>query len=338
MARQRSGLSLLLLVLAGPAAWGQSTLAPQAGVLALRNGQVIAGEVTRAGDYYVVTLGASGEIRLPAADVEALCGSLQEAYEFKLRRLTGHGARPHLDLADWCLRHNLFAQCAAQLVAAMRIAPEDERLKQLERRLTLAMEAPPADRAPAAEAAPAISAQELDEMIRALPKRSVEKFSATVQPILLNRCGANQCHGPNAASEYRLLRPPDGQLASRRFTQRNLHATLRYLDSANPEASPLVTMAQRRHGPALAAVFDKQTQHQLAELVSWAKITVAAPPPAPPAAALVAAGRGGGFARSGFFFRRSTTCTGRGPRPASAPRWTGRPARRWRTLCHPRPF
>src|SRR5262249_11891240 len=60
-----------------------------------------------------------------------------------------------------------------------------------------------------------------------------------------------------------------------RYTQRNLYATLRYLDASNPEASPLVALPQHRHGNSLAAVFDKHSANQLAELVSWAKMTVA---------------------------------------------------------------
>jgi hypothetical protein len=103
----------------------------------------------------------------------------------------------------------------------------------------------------------------------------VEKFGTNVQPILLNRCGLNKCHGPNTESQFRLLRPPPGQIVSRRFTQRNLYATLRYLDASNPEASPLVALPQQRHGNSLSAVFDKHSAKQLAELVAWAKMTVA---------------------------------------------------------------
>jgi hypothetical protein len=277
MARHRYALILLICLALAPAAWGQTSLAPEAGLLLLRNGEVIEGEVTRAGDFYVVTQGEGSELRLPAADVEAFCASLDEAYEFKQRRLSGSGAKPHLDLADWCLRQKLHSRCAQQLVAAMRLEPNNPRLKQLETFLQLAVEAPqPVPQAEPSNAA-TVSPEELDKTLRALPKGSVEKFSANIQPILLNRCGANQCHGPNAKSEFRLLRPPAGQIASRRFTQRNLYATLKQLNQSNPESSPLVTLPQRRHGTSLTAVFDKLSQSQLTELVAWTKLTAGAP-------------------------------------------------------------
>jgi hypothetical protein len=280
-------LTLLFVALTAVAAMAQPSLAPEAGVLLLRNGQVIAGEVTRAGDYYIVTAGQGSELRLKADDVEAFCGSLVEAYEWKVRRLPANSAKGHVELAKWCLRQELHAKCSEQLVAAMRLEPNNTAVKDLETRLKLAVETPP----PAATAysTAIVGVDDLEKAIHALPRASIEKFGAIVQPILLNRCGANQCHGPNAKSEFRLLRPPPGQIVSRRFTQRNLYEAVQYLDQSNPDASPLVAMPQQRHGSALTPVFDKQSAHQLAELVAWARMTIAAPAgPAPPAPRTIA--------------------------------------------------
>ncbi len=281
MDRWRYALTWLLVVLLASAASGQISLRPQAGVLLLRNGQVLAGLVTRAGDYYIVTINAGSEVRERASEVEAFCGSLDEVYEFKQKRLFGSGAGPHLELAEWCLRHNLHGRCAQQLVAAMRLEPDNQRLMDLERRLELAVTPPPAPAEPPQATTATISPDQLDKTLRALPPGSVERFTAVVQPILLNRCGNNQCHGPAAKSDFRLLRPAEGQTASRRFTQRNLYAALGQLNLADPEGSPLITLPQRQHGSALAPVFDKQTQNQLAELLAWARLTATKPAAAP---------------------------------------------------------
>jgi hypothetical protein len=281
MDRQRYALTLLVGLSFASIAAGQTSLRPEAGVLLLRNGQVLSGLVTRAGDYYIVTINEGSEIRERASEVEAFCGSLDEVYEFKQRRLFGGGASPHLELAEWCLRHGLHGRCAQQLIAAMRLEPDNQRLKDLERRLELATAPPPSPVEPKAAAPPTVSPEQIDKTLQTLPPGSVEKFTAVVQPILLNRCGNNQCHGPAAKSEFRLLRPADGQIASRRFTQRNLYATLAQLDLNDPEASPLVTLPQRQHGSALVPVFDKQTQNQLAELIAWAKLTATRPTAAP---------------------------------------------------------
>ncbi|HEX5103014.1 MAG TPA: hypothetical protein VFV87_04345 [Pirellulaceae bacterium] len=277
MPRLHYALAVPVFLACLSAGWGQIALSPQAGLLVLRNGQVLEGNVTRAGDYYIVTLGGTSEIRLPAADVEAVCGSLDEAYEFKLRHLSGSGARPHLELAEWCLRQQLHARCAEQLVSAMRLEPQNPTLKLLERRLEFAALPPKTDQPKTAAASEFVGTEQVEKTIRALPGGSVEKFAAVVQPILLNRCGANQCHGPNSKAEFRLLRPAPGQLASRRFTERNLYAALQQLDSSHPDSSPLVALPQQRHGSSLTAVFDKHSQQQLDELVAWVKLTLAAP-------------------------------------------------------------
>jgi hypothetical protein len=272
---------LWLSVLAASAA-AQTPLTPQRGVLVLRHGQVLAGEILPAGDYFVVTQGSDVELRVRAEQVECFCGSLVEAYEFKLRHLTGSGALPHLKLAEWCLRQDLLPQCAAQLVAAMRLEPDHPYLRDLEQRLALRAEAP-ADVPPPPQGSPSVlGPAALEEALRDVPPAAIERFGTVVQPILLNRCAAGQCHGPSARSSLRLLRPPAGQTITRRFTQRNLATVLSYVDPHDPLASPLLVKPQTPHGGSVTAVFDRHSQAQLAELVAWVKLR-APPAPASPA-------------------------------------------------------
>ena len=255
-------------------ALAQPSIAPEVGVLALKNGQVLEGAITRAGDYYVVSQGEGSELKLNANEVELCCASLLEAYEFKASRVTSFSAKSRLDLAKWCLRQGLIDQCGEQLAAAEHMEPTNPQVADLKTRLKLIQETP---QPVPTGAAMGTAVAEVENALRGLPRGSAEKFAAVIQPILLNRCGANQCHGPNAKSEFRLLRPPPGQIVSRRFTQRNLYASLKFLDRAHPENSPLVLMPQQRHGSALAAVFDKHSSNQLLELMSWAKLTAGAP-------------------------------------------------------------
>lgn len=274
---------MLALSLAAVPAMAQTPLTPQAGVLVLRHGQVLAGEILPAGDYFVITQGHDVELRVRAEQVECFCGSLVEAYEFKLRHVTGSGAMPHLKLAEWCLRHDLLPQCAAQLVAAMRLEPDHPLLRDLEQRLALRVEAPAALPPTPQNSASVLSPAALEETLRDVPPLAIERFGTVVQPILLNRCAAGQCHGPTARSSLRLLRPPAGQTITRRFTQRNLATVLSYVDPHDPAASALVVKPQSPHGGLATAVFDKHSQAQLAELVAWVRLL--APSPAAPTTA-----------------------------------------------------
>ena len=85
MSFRRYALMLLLAAAMTRTACGQTLPGSQSGVLVLRNGYVLHGDVTRAGDYYIVTQGEGSELRPKNDDVELFCGSMDEAYEFKVR-------------------------------------------------------------------------------------------------------------------------------------------------------------------------------------------------------------------------------------------------------------
>jgi hypothetical protein len=278
--RGSCALAIIALSAVFARAQGQS-LTPQQGMLLLKNGSVIEGQITQAGDYYVVTLGASGEIRLPAQEVEAQVQSLAEAYNLRKHGMFERGAKPHLALAEWCLRHNLHASCGEQLLAAIQAEPDHPGIDAIERRLTQAMQEQaqerPAVTARRPVASSSVSPEDLDKALRELPAASIEKFAATIQPILLNRCAGGQCHGGNSTAALHLVKPPRGQIPTQRYTQRNLYSVLQQLDRERPELSPLLIEPQRRHGGTTAPVFDKFSQRQLAEIAAWIDLTLPRP-------------------------------------------------------------
>lgn len=277
-------LAALVLFTGVAAAQDEALLGPQAGVLLLKSGQLMRGEITRAGDQYVVAIGVGTEVRIPADKVDAQCADLEGAYDWKLRRLSGEGAGPHLDLAEWCLRHNLHRQCAQQLSLALASEPNHPRFAPIDRRLQLAMAAPEPAVKSTTPVSSIVSNEELDKMLRELPKGSLERFSTIVQPMLNNRCGAAHCHGATSISEFHLLRPPTGVGASQRFTHRNLYAALQFVDREEPAESELLTFPQQPHGGAKEAPLDVKGKSQLAELQRWVEMFGPAkePAPAPP--------------------------------------------------------
>ena len=107
--------------------------------------------------------------------------------------------------------------------------------------------------------------------MQGLPEDAVETFVSRVQPLLLNRCGANTCHGVRAASEFRLVRPGWGKTVTRRFTQRNLHAALRAVNFDAPHESPLLLAPSAPHGNVAGAIFSGREAPQLRVLVDWVR-------------------------------------------------------------------
>jgi hypothetical protein len=242
--------------------------APQEGVLLLANGQILRGKITHGGDHYYVALD-DGEIRLKASEVEIFCRTIEDGYERKRLGMLIGDADEHLDLAQWCIQHKLFGCAARELGEAMRLEPNHPKIAVLERRLQLAMneqdvpqEAPPPGK-------PSLSNDELDRMVRGMPDGTVEAFSHTIQPMLLNNCTTSGCHGPGSTTSFSLLRIPLGRTPSRRLTQRNLHAALAQINTSAPSQSLLLAMSVREHGGARTAVFTSREVLQYRQLVAW---------------------------------------------------------------------
>jgi hypothetical protein len=143
-------------------------------------------------------------------------------------------------------------------------------IPHLERRLKAALEPVPSTTAPAKTRlsdSPAV--EELEAMVRRMPPGSVETFTAGVQPLLLNSCATGGCHGSGSGGRYRLLRGHAGRPPSRRATQRNLHATLQWIDRKQPEASPLLVEAMRAHGKAEEPALGNADAAKYRQIVQW---------------------------------------------------------------------
>ena len=107
-------------------------------------------------------------------------------------------------------------------------------------------------------------------MVRSLPHGTVETFTQSVQPVLMNHCAAGGCHGPQSDTGLRLFRVPTGKLASRRITQRNLYSVLPFVDRENPAGSRLLTAPNGPHGTAKQAIFNEHQAAQYKRMVDWA--------------------------------------------------------------------
>ena len=244
---------------------------PQKSVLLLRNGEVLCGSIAKVGDRYVATLGNGSELRIAVGDVEMHCLDLDEVYLRKRESITTDSIAQRLSLADWCLNNSLHRHAADELLKAIAIDPSHPRIAWFERRLEAAITQPSPSSGKGDVVSRAVSLEELERTMQDLPEDAVGTFVSRVQPLLLNRCGANTCHGVRSASEFQLVRPGWGKTVTRRFTQRNLHAALRVVNFDSPQESPLLLSPSAPHGNVAGAIFSERDRPQLRVLVDWVK-------------------------------------------------------------------
>ena len=241
------------------------------GVLVLRNGEILTGSVTKAGDRYVVAQVDGGELRIPTRDVEMHCLDLEEAYVRQRERISGKDASAHLRLADWCLRCGLHAHAADELLAAQSLMPNNPRIVALERRLHSAVRAAQSPDADPTGALPPARRDDTIPLPCQLPDTAIEGFASRIQPLLLNRCGASTCHGARTASDFQLIGPGWGKTITQKYTQRNLAAVMQQLDLTRPEASPLLTVPAKPHAGLRTPVFGERERPQWELLNAWVR-------------------------------------------------------------------
>jgi hypothetical protein len=193
---------------------------------------------------------------------------LNEGYLRKRQSVRPDRVEDRLDLAEWCIRHRLLDQAAAELRDAASADNTHPMIPLLHRRLELAKNPPPA---PEASRATIVSHDELERLVRGLPPESVETFTTSIQPLLVNHCATAGCHtaGPQSRTTWQLLRVPLAKSATRRVTQRNIASTLDLVNRESPSASQLLTVPLEQHGTTRGPIFSSREIAQYKLLVDW---------------------------------------------------------------------
>jgi hypothetical protein len=266
--------------------------APQERIIVLRNGHVIYGRVTYLGDHCSILLNSGGQVRLASKEIVVDAADKLEAYAALRSEITSPRAvRPHLELAQWCIRERLFPQAAEELLLVMQLEPQHPQIDALSRQLTALSQqrnettnevpnpeendATPNAAAAVIDSAPATD--DLEQTLRSVPKDAVESFLRSIQPLLLNRCGTNRCHDAGSTAEFRLLRPSVGSTFWRRLNLRNLQATVAQIDKNAPDESRLLRMARTQHGGRLDPPFGEKEIEQYESLLLWVRMTTTRP-------------------------------------------------------------
>ena len=236
------------------------------GYVVLRNGEVFDGKISRDEMTYHIAW-PNGEIRLKPAEVDLVCKDLEEGYRRKRAVIQVGNIHQHLELAQWCLGQNLLGPAGRELADAAAVDPKNPMVVILQNRLKLALEPPPAGSAKTQPTGP--SNEELDRMVRGMPRGVVENFTQSMQPMLLNHCASSGCHSAQSESGLRLYRISTDKASNRRTTQRNLYSVLQYVDQRNLSASKLLAAASQPHGTVQHAVFSDRQTPQLRRMIDW---------------------------------------------------------------------
>jgi hypothetical protein len=205
-------------------------------VLVFKTERTLSGDIELVGDRYRVR-GLIGETWIPAEQIAALCGSLDEAYRFLRQRANLNDPDERLRLAEWCRQHDLREQAINEVREAANLRPVDERIRRMLAHLE------------SSKARPARSASTVAE----LPAPRIEvtadsatQFAVRVQPILMNACV--KCHNTGRGGQFQLTHTSGAGQGDRRTMEKNLSAVLDQINTRDPHLSKLLTKAISIHG------------------------------------------------------------------------------------------
>lgn len=254
----------------------QAPAPPAAGVLVLRNGNVLPGVVQRQGSHYRIENEGS-VLQIPASQVEMACASLVDAYEQRRQQRVGNATDAHLELARWCLRHGLLAEAAREILDARTDDPGHPALRTLDLQLQqgLADEASRLQRerdavALASHVEP-VATEEVAQPERLIdPTADVqEKFVRSIQPMLIHGCTTSGCHAPNSRQTMELDRWALEGSGIPTLIRKNLEQVLAQVDVEDPASSPLMRRARQAHGMRNSQLSTPLAPYQTAILIEW---------------------------------------------------------------------
>ncbi len=104
-------------------------------LVVLRNGEILQGEIQASKNDRLSVRMPRGEISVRQAEVDVIAASLDDAYALKLAKIPPTDVDGHLDLAAWCVRHELLGNAASELTTAISIQPRNPRIAIVQRRL-----------------------------------------------------------------------------------------------------------------------------------------------------------------------------------------------------------
>ena len=217
------------------------------GILVLRNGNVLKGKIQRLADFYRIKFPRS-ELQVPVGQVDMFCHNLDEAYERRRLQRTGSSADSHVELARWCLRHNLLEYAARELLDARSIDPDHRQLLLLERQLQLALRNRAASRLVPEPGAATTPTDDDLELLESVPDWARTLFVRQIQPLLVDSCATSGCHQPGSSESFHLNRLAPEGAGHPATTMSNLVATLAQLDLESPAKSKLLERAKTAHG------------------------------------------------------------------------------------------
>ena len=251
--------------------------------LLLRTGFLLEGIATLDGKHYSVKTEFGG-VQIPVANVEFIGRSRHEVYLVRRNLVDGNNCQELMRFAEWCSNNGLIDEAVEEYARARQVVPNSSLDSTILRQIEFLQQQieDPNETTPTTSSRTGLSTAgaadsdgaDFNRLVSGMPKSIADTFQKKVQPTLTNRCAATDCHGSSSNNGFKvgIPRQPNGVTM-----YQNLQSSLRWIDPANPSASPLLTAMVTPHGNG-KQLFNVESK-QYIETVQWIQATLKDLPP-----------------------------------------------------------
>ncbi|MDR0610268.1 MAG: hypothetical protein LBG58_09180 [Planctomycetaceae bacterium] len=239
----------------------------------LRTGFLTEGTAANDGKQYLLKTNF-GTMSVPVANVEFVGTTREDVYHYKRGTVNSKDCNDLIKLAEWCLNNKLQQQGIAEYQRALQTAPNSlladvirKRLEMLHDSETRLPNGLSNIRTVLASSSGESGDTGITRWVNGIPKPIVDSFAKKVQPVLISRCAAADCHGSVSENQFKLS-IPSHTLGN--TTYRNLRSVLQWIDLDYPAESQLLSVLVSYHGGAKAAFSVESTQYN--NIVQWVRL------------------------------------------------------------------
>lgn len=246
---------------------------PPPKMLVLHNGRIVEGKISQSAGGYMVEK-PNGSLLVPFDRVSFEASDKSDAYR-KFRTSLPANGNSNLALARWCLTYNLHDEAANELREALTRNPASNEARTMLQKLEeLRNPSKPLHLETPKDGPKTEDGFQLPEVeaLGGFSRQTAQDFIVRVQPILINKCGNASCHGGSSdKTEFTLSVVRNGR-GHRLFAERNLAATMKFLDLDAPDRSPLLTEPRGTHGGAKTIFSGPRGGEQFETLRKWVRV------------------------------------------------------------------
>jgi hypothetical protein len=235
----------------------------------LRTGFLTEGTATNDGKQYLLKTNF-GIMSVPIANVEFVGATREDVYCYKRGAVNSNDCNDLIKLAEWCLSNKLPQQGLAEYQRALQTAPNSLLANVIQKRLeTLRDSSPTSNGSSEVRTESVVPSEEsgINRWVNGIPKPIVDSFAKKVQPVLVSRCAAADCHGSVSENQFKLSIPSQ---TLGNTTYRNLRSVLQWIDLDYPTESQLLSVLVSYHGGAKASFSVESTQYN--NIVQWVRL------------------------------------------------------------------